>query len=220
MTFGASRLRRREGSRRTPSAHTVGGASPDRGARGSTGARRAIPAGRERSARGLIRAESPFSRRRRLRSATWAAPCVSSLSPFDAGGEGGVVNHFPARCSQRSSGPVPIGSLNASSRSFPTRTKKAPQLAPQLAPRLAPRPGAGSFCAAAAAGGYSSRRYADDHSENRFDPGFDDDDDDACVFKLRRSGLGCPDVGGQVRERNAPPAWWFRAVRRTTTRWW
>jgi hypothetical protein len=127
---------------------------------------------------------------------------VSSLShSFDEGGEGGVVNHFPARRSQRSSGPgSPIGSLNASSRSVSDGDEESATAGATAA-------GAGSFTPQPPPGAYSSRRYAVDRFENRFDPGFDDDDDDACVFNTRRSELGLSNssldrfVGGG----NAPP---------------
>ena len=228
VTFGAS-PKTPGGARRTqanaqPRAHTVGGASPrSRGSRLSTGALPALsPRGRESSARGL-----DFGPSLRSREGGGLDECdlggsmrVSSLShSFDAGGEGGVVNHFPARCSQRSSGPgSPIGSLNASSRSAdsdgdeesatvawgPTPrgrngARSRHELPARGASRRSRRPAA-----------YSSRRYADDRFENRFDPGFDDDDDDACVFNLRRSELGLSNssldrfVGRRERAAPAP----------------
>ena len=127
MTFGAS-LKTPGGARRTqanaqPRAHTVGGASPrSRGSRLSTGALPALsPRGRERSARGLDFGPSLRSREGGFDDVDLGGSMrVSSLShSFDAGGVGGVVNHFPGQgCSRRSSGiGSPSGSPNASSGS-------------------------------------------------------------------------------------------------------
>ena len=222
MTFGAT-PKTPGGARRTQAnAHaprgTVGRGTPPieeyLDEHGHRRAARAIPA-RE----GEKRAQLDFGPMSLEKEAGWtgfADPLggsmrVSSLShSFSAGGEGGGGEPLPGALSAAfsSRARVPDRILNASSRSVSTGTKKAPQLAPQLAPRLAPRlPARGASRRSRRPGVLQQAVRADDRFENRFDPGFDDDDDDACVFKLRRSELGLSNssldrfVGGG----NAPP---------------
>ena len=240
VTFGASPKTpggAGAGARRTqasqPRAHTVGASPRSRGARLSTGALPALSPRGSRS-RGLDFGPSLRSREGGFDDVDLGGSMrVSSLShSFDAGGVGGVVNHFPdpghrSRRSRRSSGPgSPSESLSASPTSgslrvahrapgpFPTGTKKAPQPAARLTrggSRRSRRPGrtpaSGTRTTATASMRVSTR---DSTTTTR-----------ACPTRRVTPSWACPtrpwtgSSGGTRRLR-----WWFRAVRRTTTRWW
>jgi len=219
VTFGASPKTpggAGAGARRTqasqPRAHTVGASPRSRGARLSTGALPALSPRGSRS-RGLDFGPSLHSREGGFDDADLGGSMrVSSLShSFDAGGVGGVVNHFPgpghhSRRSLRSSGPgSPSESLSASPTSGSPR--RSPSSGSVSDGGEEGAPDAGRFTPQPPPGAYSSGRYADDRDrvDAGLDPGFDDDDERP-PRATRHSELGLSNSSlDRFVGRNAPP---------------
>ena len=140
---------------------------------------------------------------------------VSSLShSFDAGGVGGVVNHFPdpghrSQRSRRSSGPgSPSESLSASPTSggSPRRSPSSGSVSDGDEEGAANCSDAGRFTPQPPPGAYSSKRYADDRDcvDAGLDPGFDDDDA-RLPYATRHSELGLSNSSlDRFVGRNAP----------------
>ena len=224
VTFGASPKTpggAGAGARRTqasqPRAHTVGASPRSRGARLSTGALPALSPRGSRS-RGLDFGPSLRSREGGFDDVDLGGSMrVSSLShSFDAGGVGGVVNHFPdpghrSQRSRRSSGPgSPSESLSASPTSgSPRRSPSSGSVSDgdEEGAAAGGAADAGRFTPQPPPGAYSSKRYADDRDrvDAGLDPGFDDDDA-RLPYATRDSELGLSNSSlDRFVGRNAPP---------------